>query len=257
MGPPVGTTGLPRIVQMSDRIDWDSDLDTEGVASADANYLSGIDGCERIEGQVLEPFDDWNNVNLSPPTSVTRPGGEEKVPWVTDELTYETVLALGELRFDCNGNGVPDDMEIAQGQALDLNGNGIPDECEPTAPASAPNHGGREQVASVELGVTPNPSRGGTTLVLRLEAEGRVRIGLFDVAGRNIAQIFEGSLNAGEHRIALKNRPPGIYFVRLDWEGGTAAGQSSLFSEPGLTDALRTESGLGLSGARSAPQSFP
>ncbi len=30
---------------------------------------------------------------------------------------------------DCNGNGVPDECDIASGSNLDLNGNGIPDEC--------------------------------------------------------------------------------------------------------------------------------
>ena len=31
---------------------------------------------------------------------------------------------------DCNGNSIPDDQEIAHGQARDCNGNGIPDECD-------------------------------------------------------------------------------------------------------------------------------
>ena len=31
---------------------------------------------------------------------------------------------------DCNGNGVPDDEDIASGNSLDANGNGRPDECE-------------------------------------------------------------------------------------------------------------------------------
>ncbi|HVP13362.1 MAG TPA: hypothetical protein VMV94_19465 [Phycisphaerae bacterium] len=33
---------------------------------------------------------------------------------------------------DCNGNGVPDNLDIARGTSQDLNGNGIPDECEPS-----------------------------------------------------------------------------------------------------------------------------
>jgi hypothetical protein len=32
---------------------------------------------------------------------------------------------------DCNENGVPDDVDIAEGYSLDCNGNGTPDECEP------------------------------------------------------------------------------------------------------------------------------
>lgn len=34
---------------------------------------------------------------------------------------------------DCNGNGVPDSCDIASGSREDLNGNGIPDSCEPLA----------------------------------------------------------------------------------------------------------------------------
>jgi hypothetical protein len=34
---------------------------------------------------------------------------------------------------DCNGNGIPDECDIASGFSQDLNGNGIPDECEPPA----------------------------------------------------------------------------------------------------------------------------
>ena len=33
-------------------------------------------------------------------------------------------------QYDCNGNGVGDEDEIASGGATDLNGNGIPDDCE-------------------------------------------------------------------------------------------------------------------------------
>jgi sugar lactone lactonase YvrE len=34
------------------------------------------------------------------------------------------------LWYDCNGNGVPDDEDIAGGYSQDIDGNGIPDECE-------------------------------------------------------------------------------------------------------------------------------
>jgi hypothetical protein len=37
---------------------------------------------------------------------------------------------------DCNGNGVPDECDIASGTSADANGNGIPDECEGTIPCT-------------------------------------------------------------------------------------------------------------------------
>jgi len=44
------------------------------------------------------------------------------------EVTLE--YALGEAGPDCNGNGIPDDCDIADGVSLDCNTNGIPDLCE-------------------------------------------------------------------------------------------------------------------------------
>jgi len=41
---------------------------------------------------------------------------------------------IAALRPDCNGNGVPDESDIAAGTSLDLNGNGIPDVCEGIIP---------------------------------------------------------------------------------------------------------------------------
>jgi len=37
-------------------------------------------------------------------------------------------LRIGD--YDCNGNGIPDQRDIAEGRSTDLNHNGIPDECE-------------------------------------------------------------------------------------------------------------------------------
>lgn len=39
--------------------------------------------------------------------------------------------ADGYVPQDCNGNGIPDDRDIATGQSEDCSGNGVPDECEP------------------------------------------------------------------------------------------------------------------------------
>jgi hypothetical protein len=41
-----------------------------------------------------------------------------------------------ECEPDCNGNGVPDDCDIGSGTSQDCNGNGVPDECDITAGTS-------------------------------------------------------------------------------------------------------------------------
>jgi hypothetical protein len=43
-----------------------------------------------------------------------------------------TILVDGR-SFDCNGNGLPDECDIASGASQDVNENGMPDECEPQA----------------------------------------------------------------------------------------------------------------------------
>jgi N-acetylneuraminic acid mutarotase len=47
----------------------------------------------------------------------------------TDTVERLSTLPLDRAQ-DCNGNGVPDECDIASGTSTDLNGNGIPDECE-------------------------------------------------------------------------------------------------------------------------------
>ena len=51
---------------------------------------------------------------------------------------------------DCNANGIPDECDIADGTSLDENGNGIPDECEPNVPGDLNGDGCVDQA---DLGI--------------------------------------------------------------------------------------------------------
>ncbi|MCB9915298.1 MAG: hypothetical protein H6828_09130 [Planctomycetes bacterium] len=48
---------------------------------------------------------------------------------IGDDLNALDTVSLST-GTDCNGNGVPDSIDIASGASTDVNGNGIPDECE-------------------------------------------------------------------------------------------------------------------------------
>ena len=48
---------------------------------------------------------------------------------VDSGLLLEACLEL-QTAADCNGNGLPDETDIADGDSADIDGNGIPDECE-------------------------------------------------------------------------------------------------------------------------------
>ena len=53
---------------------------------------------------------------------------------------------------DCNSNGIPDAMDIANGTSQDVNGNGLPDECENLCAADiAPSPGGNGVVNAGDL----------------------------------------------------------------------------------------------------------
>jgi hypothetical protein len=71
------------------------------------------------------------------------------------------------------------------------------------------------------LPATPNPARDRTTLHWRLAAPGRVRITLFDVAGREVARPVDARFDAGTHQATLATHGlrPGVYRCRLEANG--------------------------------------
>ena len=72
------------------------------------------------------------------------------------------------------------------------------------------------------LSQAPNPTREGGTLRFRLPSAGHVELTLFDVAGRRIARLVNGTLEAGDHRVAWDRADDrgrrvgaGVYQARL------------------------------------------
>ena len=80
-----------------------------------------------------------------------------------------------------------------------------------------------EPVASLPLQVwsAPNPFPRGTTIHFRLPAAGPVRLGIFDLAGRQVARLLDGTRTAGEHSVAwqAEDVPNGVYYARLESGG--------------------------------------
>jgi hypothetical protein len=75
----------------------------------------------------------------------------------------------------------------------------------------------------------PNPFNPQTTITFELPAAGRVRLDVFDVAGRLVATLHDGNLPPGRHRLDWdgldgggRALPTGAYFCRL------TAGKKSL-----------------------------
>ena len=61
---------------------------------------------------------------------ITWPGG------LTETRTVEVDQTVEVIQGDCNGNGIADETDIADGSSQDCNGNGVPDECDVDGGAS-------------------------------------------------------------------------------------------------------------------------
>ncbi len=90
-----------------------------------------------------------------------------------------------------------------------------------TAPETAPHF--------ALAGNWPNPFNPSTRIAFRLATGGDARLAVFDLRGRRVAILHEGTLPAGEHNVVWDGRDgagrqlaSGVYFARLSFARGTA-----------------------------------
>lgn len=80
-----------------------------------------------------------------------------------------------------------------------------------------------------DLGASPNPVRESTVIRFRLPESGQARVEIYDLAGRRVRALVDGSRGAGQNEIVWNGRDDrgervatGVYFARLG-VGGRAA----------------------------------
>ena len=74
---------------------------------------------------------------------------------------------------------------------------------------------------AVEMAVAPNPVHTRATVSLRVRAEQEVRVALYDVLGRRVRTVHDGSMTAGRAhtlRVNAGQLSSGMYFLRADGE---------------------------------------
>jgi hypothetical protein len=74
----------------------------------------------------------------------------------------------------------------------------------------------------------PNPFVSSTTFAFALPAAGHVRLSVYDVRGRRVATLLDGSQPAGQHTFRWEGRDaaggalsPGAYFARIEYAGSS------------------------------------
>ena len=67
----------------------------------------------------------------------------------------------------------------------------------------------------------PNPAGAFTTLRFEVPAQGKVRLVIYDLFGRSMAEPVNGIVEAGLHQIRVDTEAwqPGMYFIALEYEG--------------------------------------
>jgi hypothetical protein len=77
------------------------------------------------------------------------------------------------------------------------------------------------------LAPVPNPASDETAIRFRLPEAGPVRLRVLDVRGRVVADLLDGTLEAGEHAISWNTGAlaSGVYFSRLETGAGHAGGR--------------------------------
>jgi len=88
----------------------------------------------------------------------------------------------------------------------------------------------------IALTLTPNPVNvdGALSVRFTMPQEGHVKAGVYSVTGERIATLFNGRRAAGSHDLRWDGRgadgaaPAGVYFVRLETDGGTVSEKFTL-----------------------------
>jgi subtilisin family serine protease len=137
-----------------------------------------------------------------------------RYPYLTPALVAQHLIATG----DAVAYDEPIGVKVNAFNAVNVTPTAVAEEPAPSAP---------ERIAAA-----PNPVEGSTALRFVLPTNGRVRLVLYDAAGRRVRTLVDGPLAAGPHRMEWdgrgdRGRPlaAGVYFARLTGAGAGRSGK--------------------------------
>ncbi len=84
--------------------------------------------------------------------------------------------------------------------------------------------------ANFSLENYPNPFNPSTEIRFTLDANAQVNLAVFDLQGREVAQLLNGTFSAGQHQATFdaSNLPSGTYLYRLNVDGLVQTGRMTL-----------------------------
>jgi hypothetical protein len=152
------------------------------------------------------------------------------------QLSSADLRALGGLGSELTVTGVPAGSGHRMGVDRDrdgfLDGDELIAGSDPGNPASTPGMLGVPATKTAfhfgVQAVRPNPFRESAEVEFTLGSRSRVSLAVYDLLGRQVRQVARGVwMNAGPQRLRWDGRtesgsgaPVGVYFVRLDTDGG-------------------------------------
>ena len=131
-----------------------------------------------------------------------------RYPGLTPQLAIQHVIATG----DAVAYDLPVGVKVNASRAV----------------SSVPTSVERENRATPRpvLSVSPNPASGRTEIRFVVPGEGRVRVRIFDAAGRRVRSLVDGPMAAGPHQVLWDGRdargvalPAAVYFARMEGAG--------------------------------------
>jgi len=126
--------------------------DPPGQMAPPVMYKEGTGPQNNIDGYGRNRWGDYSYTTLDPADEMTfwtiQEYGHDNNIWGT----YMAVLVVTP-PVDCNNNGVPDQMDIANGTSTDCNLNGVPDECDPLVDC---NGNGVQDACDLLFGTSPD-----------------------------------------------------------------------------------------------------
>jgi len=161
----------------------------------------GADSCWQICRKMVP---DVNGVTISLMPSETKADSQnftiDSTAWVDNKTMFVVFVQNQSTREILQGAG----MRIYSFVGVE---SGEPSELTPEGTALAQNQ--------------PNPSKGSTEILFSLPKAKQVRLAVYDVQGRLVRTLVEGTRAAGTHQVSVSGLESGVYFYRLE-VGGSA-----------------------------------